>query len=80
MCVLGGCVVFRRRNLTTVRLRQEDAHEFFMNLLDFMHTLELKAMEQIYDLSAEWKKKNRAMENTTRTHQIFGGTIRSQVH
>ena len=50
-----------------------------MNLLDFMHTLELKAMEQIYDLSKEWKKKNRAMENTTRTHQIFDGTIRSQV-
>ncbi|KAJ1487277.1 hypothetical protein T484DRAFT_1889440 [Baffinella frigidus] len=58
---------------------QEDAHEYFVNFLDFLHNMELTAYKNIHNLSKEWLRKNRSIEATTRISQIFGGTIRSQV-
>mmetsp|Transcript_1875 Transcript_1875/g.3387 ORF Transcript_1875/g.3387 Transcript_1875/m.3387 type:complete len:995 (-) Transcript_1875:93-3077(-) len=60
--------------------RQEDAHEFLVHLLDAMNDGELKAAG-INQKKSGWRDKLPIprLDETTLTHRMFGGYLRSQV-
>lgn len=60
--------------------RQEDAHEFLVHLLDCLHDGELKAAG-IDQNKSGWRDKLPIprLDETTLTHRMFGGYLRSQV-
>eukprot|EP00927_Polykrikos_kofoidii_P035856 TRINITY_DN30365_c0_g1_i1.p1 TRINITY_DN30365_c0_g1~~TRINITY_DN30365_c0_g1_i1.p1 ORF type:complete len:834 (+),score=187.03 TRINITY_DN30365_c0_g1_i1:71-2503(+) len=53
--------------------RQEDAHEFMLNLLDSCHRMDIRAA------TTNGETLPHVIQHTTMIHQLFGGYLRSQV-
>lgn len=58
---------------------QEDAHEYFVCVLEELHRHDMNAYAEIHQLDEAWLTKDPDMELTSSVHQIFAGIIQSKV-